>query len=99
MKKRFPAVIGIVSAVILLLLAYKFVLSIQMGQHVSMPLIGCILLIIVGIYRIASIRKRFQGSDEEQKKFNKIVLRSVILAPIIVAAFLTVVVWVKLKMK
>ena len=91
--------IGIVSAVILLLLAYKFVLSIQMGQHVSMPLIGCILLIIVGIYRIASIRKRFQGSDEEQKKFNKIVLRSVILAPIIVAAFLTVVVWVKLKMK
>ena len=78
--------------------AYFIFLSFKSGEYISKPLIVGLLVIPVGIYNILSIRKNFQGSEAERKQFNKIVLRSVILAPIIVAVFVTVVVLIKLKM-
>lgn len=77
--------------------AYIVVLRIKTGQHIPMPLIGCILLVIVGLFRIGAARERHQGSAEDQKKFSKIVIKSAILAPIIVAIFITIVVLIKLK--
>ena len=78
--------------------AYFIFLSIKSGEYISKPLVIGLLVIPVGIYNILSIRKSFQGSEAERKQFNKIVLRSVILTPIIVVVFLTVVVLIKLKM-
>ena len=98
MKKKSSIITWIISIIALLFIAYRIILSVKTGQHVPMPLIGCILLVIIGISRIISARNQHQGSEEDQKKFNKIVIRSVILAPIILAIFLTVVVLIKLKM-
>ena len=71
--------------------------SFQSGEYISMPLVLGLLMVPVGIYNILSHRKQFQGSTEEQKQFNKIVVRSVILAPIIVVVFLAITVLIKLK--
>lgn len=87
----------VLQILVLIVFAYVIFLRIKAGQHIPMPLIGCVLLVLLGITRIISAHDRHQGSGEERKKFNKIVIRSVILAPIIVAVFLTVVVLIKLK--
>lgn len=71
--------------------------SFQTGEYISKPLVVGLLMVPVGINNILSHRKQFQGSTEEQKQFNKIVVRSVILAPIIVVVFLTMTVLIKLK--
>ena len=71
--------------------------SFQAGEYISKPLVVGLLIVPVGIYNILSHRKRFQGSDEERKQFNKIVIRSVILAPIIMAVFLTITVLIMLR--
>ena len=71
--------------------------SFQSGEYISKPLVLGLLMVPVGIYNILSHRKQFQGSTEEQKQFNKIVVRSVILAPIIVVVFLAITVLIKLK--
>ena len=71
--------------------------SFQSGEYISKPLVVGLLMVPVGIYNILSHRKQFQGSAEEQKQFNKIVVRSVILAPIIVVVFLAITVLIKLK--
>ena len=71
--------------------------SFQSGEYISKPLVVGLLMVPVGIYNILSHRKQFQGSTEEQKQFNKIVVRSVILAPIIVVVFLTITVLIMLK--
>lgn len=71
--------------------------SFQAGEYISKPLVVGLLMVPVGIYNILSHRKQFQGSAEEQKQFNKIVVRSVILAPIIVVVFLAITVLIKLK--
>ena len=71
--------------------------SFQSGEYISKPLVLGLLMVPVGIYNILSHRKQFQGSTEEQKQFNKIVVRSVILAPIIVVVFLTITVLIMLK--
>ena len=98
MSKKASVIYKILSGFILLFFVYRIILGIRAGQHIPMPLFGCVLLILVGLYRIFAIRKSFQGSDEERKTFNKIVIRSVILGLIIMVVFVTVVVLVKLKM-
>lgn len=108
MKKKFSEltrqeqIVYIIRWILQIAIAFIFVyvvfLRIKTGQHIPMPLIACILLVIIGLFRISSARNRHQGSEEERKKFNKIVVRSVILAPIIVAIFLTIIVLMKLKL-
>ncbi len=96
-EKIVSVVIRILQIAALLIFAYVLFLQLKTGQHIPTPLIGPIILVIIGIFRIISLRSRFQGSTEDRKKFNKIVIRSVILAPIIVAAFLTIAVFIMLK--
>ena len=96
-EKIVSVVIRILQIAALLIFAYVLFLQLKTGQHIHTPLIGPIILVIIGIFRIISLRSRFQGSTEDRKKFNKIVIRSVILAPIIVAAFLTIAVFIMLK--
>ena len=78
--------------------AYFAFLSFKAGEYISKPLVVGLLIVPAGIYNIIQIRKSFQGSDEERKTFNKIVIRSVILGLIIMMVFVTVVVLIKLKM-
>ncbi len=87
----------ILQIAVVLILAYIVFLRVKMGQHIPMPLIGCAFLVILGLFHISSIHKRHQSTIEEHKKFNQIVVRSIILAPIIVAIFLTIIVLIKLK--
>ncbi len=97
-QKKIAFVISwILNIALIFVFAYIIIIRIQTGQHVPIPLIVCILLIIVGLFRIGAAREKYQGSKEGQQQFNKIVIRSVILAPIIVAVFLTIVVLIKLK--
>jgi len=60
-------------------------------------LVGCVLLVVVGIFRIVKNRNRFQGSEKERREFKMIVNRSLILAPIIAIAFIAIVVLIKIK--
>jgi len=76
----------------ILILACITLVRVRAGQHVPMPLIGCIALVIIGIVRIFFVRKDFQQNDEERKKFNKILLRSILLTIVIMVVFITVVV-------
>jgi len=78
-------------------LVYLIFEGIKTGELPSTPLVLWLLVFPVGIYNIVSARNRHQGSEEDRKKFNKIVIRSVILAPIILAVFLTITVWIMLK--
>ena len=87
----------ILQIIVFLILAYVVFLRFKTEQHIAMPVIGCVLLVIIGISRIVLARNRYQG-DEGEKQFNKIVWRSVILAPIIVTVFIVIVVLIKLQM-
>ena len=89
----------ILQIVLFLVFAYIIVLRIKAGQHIPMPLIGCVLLVLIGISRIISARDRHQGSEEDRKKFNKIVIRSVILAPVLAFAFIAIVVLIRLNVR
>lgn len=97
MNKKAALISRIACIAFLLYFVYRLILGVKTGQHVPMPLIGCALMVLVGLFRIFTIRKGFQGSEEDRKKFSKIVIRSVILALIIVAVFVTVVVLVKIN--
>jgi len=67
--------------------AYYIFLSLKAGEFQAKPLLIGLLFVPVGIYNIIRIRRQFQGSAEEKKKFNKIFIRSVILTIIIMTAF------------
>ena len=95
--KNVYIVMRIIRIVFWVCVVYFAFLSFQAGEYISKPLAVGLLMVPVGIYNILSHRKRFQGSDGERKQFNKIVVRSVILAPIIVIVFLTVTVLIMLK--
>ena len=90
MNKRTALILRIAGIAFLLYFLYRLILGAKTGQYVPMPLIGCALLVLVGPFRILTIRKDFQGSEEDRNKFRKIVIRSVILTIIIVAVFITV---------
>ena len=90
MNKKAALISRIACIAFLLYFVYRLILGAKTGQYVPMPLIGCALLVLVGLFRIFTIRKDFQGSEEDRNKFKKIVIRSVILTIIIVTVFITV---------
>ena len=87
MNKRVAIISRIACIAFLLFFVYRIFLGIKTGQHVPMPLIGCVLMVLVGLFRISAIRKDFQGSEEDRKKFSKIVVRSIILGILITTVF------------
>lgn len=97
-KKPLQIALWILQIAAILIFAYVIFLRFQAGQHISMPAIGCVVLVLLGVVRIVSARNRHQSSEEDQKKFRKITIRSVILAPILAIAFITIVVLIKLNM-
>ena len=88
----------LLNVAVVIFIASMFFLRIKTGQHIPMPLVASVVIVLLGVSRIISARNRHQGSNEDRKKFNKIVIRSVILGPIIAIVFITVVVLIKLKM-
>lgn len=70
-------------------------LSFKEGAYISKPLVIGLIMVPVGVYNLITIRNNYQGSKEDRKKFTKIVISSVILAIVIVAALITTVVYVK----
>ena len=67
-------------------------------SYVPMVLGMAALVILLGISRIKLIGQRFQDNEESRKEYKKIVTRSVILGPIIAIAFITLVVFIRLKL-
>ena len=88
----------LLNVAVVIFIASMFFLRIETGQHIPMPLVASVVIVLLGISRSISARNRHQGSEEDRKKFNKIVIRSVILAPIITIAFIALVVFIKLKL-
>lgn len=99
MKNKPNIIQTILNVAIVLFIAVFFVIRIKTGEYIPLPLIASIIIALVGISRIIATRKRFQGSEESQKEYKKIVTRSVILAPIIAIAFIALVVFIKLKLR
>lgn len=79
-EKNVYITLRVIQISILLFYAYKLFMRITTGQHISTPLAGCLFIALIGISRIISVRNNFQGSEDEQRKFNKMVLRSAFLA-------------------
>ena len=75
--------------------AFFAFLSFKEGAYISKPLVIGLIMVPVGVYNLITIRNNYQGSKEDRKKFTKIVISSVILAIVIVAALITTVVYVK----
>ena len=92
MSKKATLITRIACIAFLLFFAYRLILGFKTGQYVPMPLIGCALMVLVGLFRIFAIRKDFQGTEENRKKFNKIVLKSIGLSILIVTVFVVCVV-------
>ena len=82
----------------ILILPIMCAISYGTKSYVPMVLGVAALVILLGISRIKLIGQRFQGSEESQKEYKKIVTRSVILAPIIAIAFIALVVIIRLKL-
>ena len=74
----------VLGAILLLLAAYRIYLYAATGQHAPRPLIVSLLGVLFGIFCIIRVRNNHQDSDEERRKFNKIVIRSILLAILIV---------------
>ena len=92
MKKKLNSktVLIILGIVILAFYAFKTVLSIRAGEHIPTPLIIAGLIVLVGVFRILAIRKDYQSRTGDNKEFNKVFLRSVILAILIVTGVVVV---------
>ena len=92
MKKKLNSktVLIILGIVILAFYAIKTVLSIQAGEHIPTPLIIAGLIVLVGVFRILAIRKDYQSRTGDNREFNKVFLRSVILAILIVTGVVVV---------
>ena len=65
---------------ILLFYAYQLYLFITTGEYIPIPLTICLILVLIGIPNIISIRRRYQGSVTEQKQFNRMLVRSILIA-------------------
>ena len=93
MKKKLSAANGAWALLSVLIC----VILLRYHETAPKPLIFTGLIAIVGIIRIIRVRNSYQGSEEEKREFNRIVRRSVILAPIIAIAFIAIVVFLRLK--
>jgi len=92
MKKNFSSktILRLLGIVILLFYVYMTFLRIKAGQHIPVPLIAAGLIVLVGAYRIYTIRKDYQSRTGDNKEFNKVFLRSVLLAILIVTCVVVV---------
>ena len=93
--KTMRSLMRILRIVFWVCVAFFAFLSFKEGEYISKPLVIGLIMVPVGVYNLITIRKNYQGSKEDRKKFNKIVISSVILAIVIVAALITTVVYVK----
>lgn len=89
-KERIIHIAQILTRVLIL----PIMCAISYGTKSYVPMFFGIvaLIILLGISRIKLIGQRFKGNDEEKQTFKKIVIRSIILAPILVAIFITIVI-------
>ncbi len=78
-------------AVRILVLPVMCIVSYGTKSYVPLVLGAAVFIILLGITRIKLIGNRFQDSDEDKQTYRKIVIRSVILAPVITFAFIGVV--------
>ena len=92
MKKNLNSktILKILGIVILLFYAYMSFLRIRTGEYIPVPLIVGGLIVLVVIFRILAIRKDYQNRTGDNKEFNKVFLRSVILAILIVTCIVVV---------
>lgn len=98
MKNKPNIIQTVLNVSIVVFIACFFILRIKTGEYLPLPLAASILIALVGVSRIIANRKKFQSSDEGRGQYNKIVVKSLILAPIITIAFIAVVVFIKLKL-
>lgn len=93
--KTMRSLMRILRIVFWVCVAFFAFLSFKEGAYISKPLVIGLIMVPVGVYNLITIRNNYQGSKEDRKKFTKIVISSVILAIVIVAALITTVVYVK----
>ena len=93
--KTMRSLMRILRIVFWVCVAFFAFLSFKEGEYISKPLVIGLIMVPVGVYNLITIRNNYQGSKEDRKKFTKIVISSVILAIVIVAALITTVVYVK----
>jgi len=94
-KERIIHLLQIVIKV--LILPVMCAISYGTKSYVPMVLGLAALIMLFGISRIKLIDRRFEGSEEERQNYRRIVIRSIILAPIIVIVFVTIVVIISLN--
>ena len=98
MKNKTNIIQTILNIAIVLFIGCFFIIRIKTGEYIPLPLVASVLIALVGVSRIIATRKRFQDSEENRKQFNKITIRSIILAPIITIIFIGLVVLIKVKL-
>ena len=98
MKNKPSIIQTVLNLCIVLFIACFFILRIKTGEYLPLPLAASIIIVLVGASRIIANRRKFQCSEEGRQQYNKIVVKSVILGPIIAIAFIALVVFIKLKL-
>jgi len=98
MKDKHNIIQTILNIFIVVFIVCFFVVRVKTGSFIPLPLTASVLIILVGVSRIIATRKRFQGCDESRNEYKKIVRRSIILAPIITIAFISLIVFIKNKL-
>lgn len=85
-KKIINCICLFIAIAVLLYVVYGLYIHVTTGRPMSkLPTYYLLLTVPVGIWRVVSIRRSFSDSSVERKKFNKIVLRSVLIAILIVS--------------
>ena len=77
-------------AIRVLILPIMCAISYGTKSYVPMVFAISVLVILMGISRIKLIGSKFQENEDDKQAFKKIVIRSIILAPIITFAFLAI---------
>ncbi len=85
-KKIMTTISLLVAIFFLLYTAYELYARITTGRPMSkLPAYYLLLTGVVGIWRVASIRRACRNDPAERKKFDKVFLRSVLIAILIVS--------------
>ena len=74
MKKNFSSktILRVLGIVILVFYAYMTFLRIRAGQHIPIPLIAAVLIVLAGAYRILMIRKDYQNRTGDNSGMNRV---------------------------
>lgn len=85
-KRVVNTVLLLIAVIVMLYVIYGVYAHITQGRPMSrLPAYYLLLTVPVGIWRIASIRRASGSSPEERRNFNKVLLRSVLIAILIVS--------------